>query len=302
MIMIGKKYKFIQQERELIQKKFDNILYFEGLDVSVLNELIGKENVKLIVLNLRVSPSSELVKYLTELSVEKNIRFTTLEHFMEEYLMKCYIPKEFQDLHWLEDIKQYSKWQYAQKKLMDYVGVTLLFLFSLPVMLMCKKKIREQSPGPVIFKQARIGHADHSFECVKFRSMHDDAERSGAQFAEENDPRVFPWGETMRKARFDELPQMVNILKGEMHLIGPRPERKIWTDQFKKSIPYYNERHLVAPGITGWAQVMYPYGATEEDARQKLMYDLYYIKYWNMLLDLKIVYLTAKTVIGKRGV
>lgn len=302
MIMIGKKYKFIQQERELIQKKFDNILYFEGLDVSVLNELIGKENVKLIVLNLRVSPSSELVKYLTELSVEKNIRFTTLEHFMEEYLMKCYIPKEFQDLHWLEDIKQYSKWQYAQKKLMDYVGVTLLFLFSLPVMLMCKKKIREQSPGPVIFKQARIGHADHSFECVKFRSMHDDAERSGAQFAEENDPRVFPWGETMRKARFDELPQMVNILKGEMHLIGPRPERKIWTDQFKKSIPYYNERHLVAPGITGWAQVMYPYGATKEDARQKLMYDLYYIKYWNMLLDLKIVYLTAKTVIGKRGV
>ena len=302
MIMIGEKYNFILQERELIYKSFKNLLYYEGLDVSELHDMVEREGAKLIVLNFRVSPSDEIVKYLTRLSVEKNIRFTTLEHFMEEYLLKCYIPKEFQDLHWLEDIKKYSKWQYFQKKLMDYVGVTLLFLFSLPVMLMCKKRIREQSPGPVIFKQTRIGLANNSFVCTKFRSMNDDAEQNGAKFAEENDPRVFPWGETMRKARFDELPQMLNIIKGEMHLIGPRPERKIWTDQFEKSIPYYNERHLVAPGITGWAQVMYPYGATEEDARQKLMYDLYYIKYWNMLLDLKIVYKTAKTVIGKSGV
>ena len=114
MIMIGEKYSFILQEQELIYKNFKNILYFEGLNVSELHDMVERENAKLIVLNLRVSPSDELVKYLTGLNVEKNIRFTALEHFMEEYLMKCYIPKEFQDLHWLEDIKQYSKWQYFQ--------------------------------------------------------------------------------------------------------------------------------------------------------------------------------------------
>jgi lipopolysaccharide/colanic/teichoic acid biosynthesis glycosyltransferase len=111
-----------------------------------------------------------------------------------------------------------------------------------------------------------------------------DAEKDGAQFATENDPRIFPWGETMRKTRIDELPQMLNVLKGEMHFIGPRPERKYWTDQFEKEIPYYSERHLVAPGITGWAQVMYPYGASTEDAKQKLMYDLYYSTFGGFFL------------------
>ena len=106
----------------------------------------------------------------------------------------------------------------------------------------------------------------------------------------------------MRKTRFDELPQMWNILKGEMHLIGPRPERKYWVEQFEKEIPYYNERHLVAPGITGWAQVNYPYGSSVEDAKQKLMYDLYYIKNWNIWLELKIVWMTAMTVIKKKGI
>jgi lipopolysaccharide/colanic/teichoic acid biosynthesis glycosyltransferase len=106
----------------------------------------------------------------------------------------------------------------------------------------------------------------------------------------------------MRKTRIDEVPQMLNILKGEMHLIGPRPERKVWTDQFESIIPYYAERHLVRPGVTGWAQVMYPYGANNEDARQKLMYDLYYIKHWSMALELKIVWMTAMTVIGKKGI
>lgn len=301
MIMIGEKYDFIEQERDLIYKKFKNILYVEEWDVDKLHIIINMKRVKLIVLNLNGNPSDELVKYLTRLNVEKGIRFTTLEHFMEDYLYKCYIPKEFQDLHWLEDIRQYSMWQYFQKRLMDYVGITLLFICSLPVMLFCVKKIKEQSPGPVLYKQRRVGYADNSFVCIKFRSMHDNAEKDGAKFAKKNDPRIFAWGETMRKRRFDELPQMLNILKGEMHLIGPRPERKVWTERFEKSIPYYNERHLVAPGITGWAQVMYAYGASEEDARQKLMYDLYYIKYWNMLFDLKIVYKTAMTVIGKKG-
>jgi len=176
-----------------------------------------------------------------------------------------------------------------------------LFFFSWPVMLLSKKKIQKQSPGQILFKQDRVGYKNKEFTCIKFRSMRLDAEKDGAQFASENDPRVYPWGETMRKTRLDELPQMINILKGEMHLIGPRPERKYWIDQFEKEIPYYHERHLVRPGITGWAQVMYPYGEGIIDAKQKLMYDLYYIKYWSILLELKIVWKTAMIVIGKKG-
>jgi lipopolysaccharide/colanic/teichoic acid biosynthesis glycosyltransferase len=105
----------------------------------------------------------------------------------------------------------------------------------------------------------------------------------------------------MRKMRIDEIPQFKNILRGEMSLVGPRPERKLWVDQFEKEIPYYNARHLVKPGITGWAQVMYPYGANVEDARQKLMYDLYYIKHWSLWLELKTIWKTVMVVLGKRG-
>jgi lipopolysaccharide/colanic/teichoic acid biosynthesis glycosyltransferase len=129
-----------------------------------------------------------------------------------------------------------------------------------------------------------------------------DAEKHGAQFASANDTRVFPFGEFMRKTRIDELPQMLNVLKGEMHFVGPRPERKFWIEQFEKDIPYYNERHLVAPGITGWAQVMYPYGANVEDAKQKLMYDLYYIKHWSLWLEIKVLIKTVQVVLGKKGV
>jgi lipopolysaccharide/colanic/teichoic acid biosynthesis glycosyltransferase len=170
-------------------------------------------------------------------------------------------------------------------------------------MLYSAYRIKKESPdGPIFFKQKRVRANGEEFVCVKFRSMIPDAEKGNPQFTSENDSRVFKWGETMRKTRIDELPQMWNILKGEMHLIGPRPERKYWTDQFEKEIPYYAERHLVAPGVTGWAQVMYEYGANAEDAKQKLMYDLYYIKYWNIFLELKIVYKTAMTVVGKKGV
>jgi lipopolysaccharide/colanic/teichoic acid biosynthesis glycosyltransferase len=185
--------------------------------------------------------------------------------------------------------------------MIDYFGVFVLFLLTWPFLLLSIIKIKQQSPGAILFRQDRVGMNNEIFKCTKFRSMRLDAEKDGAQFASVNDPRVFSYGEIMRKTRIDELPQMWNILRGEMHLIGPRPERQVWTDQFEEMIPYYNERHLIRPGITGWAQVMYPYGANADDARQKLMYDLYYIKHWNIFLELKIVWLTAMTVIGRKG-
>ena len=128
-----------------------------------------------------------------------------------------------------------------------------------------------------------------------------DAEKDGIKFANADDDRVFEYGKKMRKMRIDELPQMLNVLLGQMHLVGPRPERRFWVEKFEQMIPYYSERHIVKPGITGWAQVMYPYGSNAQDAKQKLMYDLYYIKHWNLWLEIKIIYKTALIVLGKKG-
>jgi lipopolysaccharide/colanic/teichoic acid biosynthesis glycosyltransferase len=127
-----------------------------------------------------------------------------------------------------------------------------------------------------------------------------DAEKNGPKFALANDPRVFPWGKIIRDRKIDELIQIWNVLKGEMHFVGPRPERKIWTKEFEKSIPYYTQRHIVAPGITGLAQIKYQYGSGKLDAKEKLMYDLYYIKNWNIFLELEIIWKTILFVLTKQ--
>ena len=221
---------------------------------------------------------------------------------MEEYLQKCYIPDDNKDLHYLEDIKTFSTIQYMQKRIIDYIGIFTLLFLTWPILLITRSKIKKQSPGTSMFKQDRVGYKNKEFKCLKFRSMNLDAEKNGAQFSSINDPRIFPFGETIRKTRVDEIPQILNVFLGEMHFIGPRPERKFWIKQFEKEIPYYNERHLVRPGITGWAQVMYPYGENAEDAKQKLMYDLYYIKHWSIILEIKVVWKTIMVVLGKKGI
>lgn len=308
MLILGRKYKFTLFEKQRLRKSDikTTIIRYTGKEATLvldeIKKIIEKSNCKTIVLNTKLKVDDTIIKYLTNLQFEQNIDIIGIESFLEKYLQKCYIPDGHNELHYLENIKRFSTWQYIQKRIIDYFGLFWLFFFSWPVMLLCKKRIQEQSPGPIYFKQDRVGYKNKEFKCTKFRSMRLDAESNGAQFATQDDPRVFPWGKTMRKTRFDELPQMINILKGEMHLIGPRPERAFWIEQFEKEIPYYNERHLVRPGITGWAQVMYPYGENAEDAKQKLMYDLYYIKHWNILLELKVVYKTALVVMGKRGI
>ena len=121
------------------------------------------------------------------------------------------------------------------------------------------------------------------------------------KYTQKSDPRIFPWGEFMRKTRIDELPQLWNVIKGDMHLIGPRTEWEKLVEDYETELPNYHLRHIVAPGITGWAQVNYPYGANLEDTRQKLMYDLYYIKHWNLWLEIKTIFLTAWVVLNKKG-
>ena len=277
MLILGRKHKFTKFEKQRLRKqKIKTIIVrYRGQDpkevLEQIKSIINEKKIKTIVLNTKEKVDDEIIRYLTKLQFEDDIYITSTEQFLEKYLQKCYIPDDNKDLAYLANIKAFSTWQYIQKRAIDYFGIFWLFFFSWPVMLLCKKKIQEQSSGPILFKQNRVGYKNKEFQCTKFRSMRTDAEKNGAQFATQNDPRVFPWGETMRKTRFDELPQMINILKGEMHLIGPRPERQYWINEFEKEIPYYNERHLVRPGITGWAQVMYPYGENAEDAKQKLI-------------------------------
>jgi sugar transferase (PEP-CTERM system associated) len=181
-----------------------------------------------------------------------------------------------------------------------FSGVMSILL--LPLILVIAFAIKLESKGPVFFKQDRVGEKGEIYTIYKFRSMRDDAEeQSGPVWATEDDPRITRVGRIIRKLRIDELPQLWNVIRGDMSFVGPRPERPYFVDRLRKKVPYYNERFSVKPGVTGWAQVMYPYGATEEDALQKLKYDLYYIKNMSLLMDLVVIFHTVKIVLLGRG-
>jgi lipopolysaccharide/colanic/teichoic acid biosynthesis glycosyltransferase len=161
--------------------------------------------------------------------------------------------------------------------------------------------IKLTSSGPVIYRQKRVGQNEQIYEVLKFRTMREDAENDGAQWATRDDPRVTSIGRFLRLTRIDEIPQLWNVLRGDMRFVGPRPERPEFVQLLAEQIPYYQLRHIVPPGITGWAQVRYKYGASVEDAKQKLTYDLYYIKHASLALDLLIVFETLKTILLQRG-
>lgn len=187
------------------------------------------------------------------------------------------------------------------KRALDVMLSSTLLVATLPITLLAALLVRLESPGPVIYSQDRVGLHEKEFTVYKFRSMRQDAEKDGAVWAAENDPRITATGRFLRKTRIDELPQLWNVLKGDMSFIGPRPERMQFVRELKKKIPYYGLRHTVKPGLTGWAQVSYPYGASEEDARRKLEYDLYYIKNISILMDFRILFKTLGVVLFPRG-
>jgi sugar transferase (PEP-CTERM system associated) len=174
-------------------------------------------------------------------------------------------------------------------------------IMSLPVALVAMILIKIESPGPVLYKQERVGRNGKPFVIMKFRSMRVDAEKEGPVWASSGDDRATRVGRVIRKIRVDEIPQFWNILRGEMSFVGPRPERPHFVSQLAEEIPYYEQRHLIAPGLTGWAQIKYPYGASIEDARQKLQYDLYYIKNQSLVLDAIILFETIKIILFGRG-
>jgi exopolysaccharide biosynthesis polyprenyl glycosylphosphotransferase len=195
-----------------------------------------------------------------------------------------------------------SKFYSTFKRIADIALSCVLLILTSPLMLLIAVLIKLDSSGSVIFKQERIGYLGSTFVLYKFRSMCQDAEiRTGPIWARQNDERYTAVGGFLRRWRFDELPQMVNVLRGEMSFVGPRPERPYFVNLLRSNLPYYDIRHYVKPGISGWAQVMYPYGASIEDAHKKLQYDLYYSKNISFGLDVLILLRTIKVMFGGKG-
>lgn len=188
------------------------------------------------------------------------------------------------------------------KRASDVVLSAFILLLTWPLMLFTALIVRLDSKGPALFSQERVGLNGARFTLYKFRSMRTDAEKAtGPVWAQKDDPRITRTGRFIRKTRLDELPQLFNVLWGHMSLVGPRPERQVFCDDLARQIPYYNQRHIVKPGLTGWAQINYPYGNTVQDALQKLQYDLFYIKNQSFLFDLSILFQTIKTVVLRKG-
>ena len=283
IVSIGSKYKFIPLELEKLKVKVNYITE---------NELSKIDKNSLVVLNLN-SPSKNLIDTLKK----KHIKYILLEDFLEKYLEKLYISDNFN-----YTLKPYNKFQYFIKRVIDFSIAIPLGIITIPIMLYSAYRIKKESPdGPIIFKQERVGKNEKTFICYKFRSMRTDVDFFH-HYTQENDPRLFKWGAFMRKTRIDELPQLFNVIKGDLHIIGPRAEWVELVKKYEKKWPYYHFRHINAPGITGWAQVNYPYGKSLEDTYQKLMYDLYYIKNWSLRLELKTIFKTIWVMCGGKGV
>ncbi|MGC8830713.1 MAG: sugar transferase [Verrucomicrobiia bacterium] len=210
-----------------------------------------------------------------------------------------YVPIELMTYEWLMNASASPQMLYIKKikRGFDIAVSIVCLILSLPVLVVAIFLIRVTSRGPIFYTQVRSGRFGRKFKMIKLRTMYVDAERDGAKWSQENDPRVTPVGRILRRYRIDEIPQLINVLRGDMSFVGPRPERPEFIDELARSIPFYQERLMVQPGLTGWAQVNYPYGSSVEDARRKLEYDLYYMKHMSIFLDLFILLDTIRTVL-----
>jgi exopolysaccharide biosynthesis polyprenyl glycosylphosphotransferase len=225
------------------------------------------------------------------------IRVMPLESLLEE--KQYFIPLQFISTEWLLNASGTPHMFYIRKakRVFDIAISFLGLLLCWPIVLFAAALIKVTSKGPIFYNQIRCGRFGRSFEVYKLRTMVTDAEKDGAVWSQDGDTRVFPVGAFLRKYRIDEIPQILNVLRGEMSFVGPRPERPEFVDQLATDIPFYRERLMLQPGITGWAQVNYPYGSSPHDAARKLEYDIYYMKHMSLFFDIFILLDTARTVL-----
>jgi len=290
---------FVGTEAELLGKSLINPRVI-GL-TDDLDEIVKRENIDRIIVAMGERrgqlPTSKLLKLSLagQVTIEEGASF--YERITGRVSLNMLRPS------WLiftgrgRQAKLAEVTRTAVHWLVALIGVIL----SLPIVLLTAVLIKLESRGPVFYKQERVGKNGRTFVLSKFRSMRVDAEQDGPVWASKRDSRTTRVGRIIRKVRVDEIPQFWNILKGEMSFVGPRPERPHFVAQLAEEIPFYEQRHLIAPGLTGWAQIKYPYGASIEDARQKLQYDLFYIKNHSLILDAIILFETVKIILFGRG-
>jgi len=270
--------------------------------IEDIPSIVRARRVHRVVVSLADARGKLPMSKLLELRLD-GVNFDHLASVYEEYTGK--IAVENLRPSWLIFSEGFRKTRLltATKRLIDIGGAALGLVLALPIMAAIAVAVRLTSPGPVLYHQRRVGRQGHIFTVRKFRSMRDDAERTTGPVwaAKAGDPRVTAIGGWLRRSRLDELPQLWNVLTGDMSLVGPRPERPEFVGELTTQIPFYGQRHILRPGLTGWAQVKYTYGATKEDALQKLQFDLFYIKHLSVALDLYIMIATVKTVLLQRG-
>ena len=253
-----------------------------------------------------VAAGNALPEDMVEILLEMRLRGTHVMDLADFYELIWYkVPVYYLQRSWFAMSQGFALLHnpigLKLKRVGDILGASLLLLLASPFMILAAIAIKLESRGPILFSQVRVGENGEPFTVFKLRSMRTDAEKHGAQWAAKNDSRVTRVGAFIRATRIDELPQLFNVLRGEMSFIGPRPERPEFTGMLEKEIPFYSLRHILRPGVTGWAQVMYPYGASVEDAREKLQFELYYIKNYSLLLDAAIVLKTVRVVLFGQG-
>lgn len=291
---------FLSSEPELLGKSLFNPKVIGLMDE--LESVVKNERIDRVIIAIRDRRGAFPTDQLLKLSLSGDVAIEEFTSFHERLTGQVHL--DMLRPSWLiftgksRETRLKSFVREVVHRSLALVGLIL----SIPIALVTAIAIKLESKGPVFYRQERVGKRGRTIEVIKFRSMCENAEKDGqAIWAQEKDSRVTGVGRIIRTLRIDEIPQFWCILKGDMSFVGPRPERPVFVEQLAQEIPFYEQRHLVAPGLTGWAQVRYPYGASVEDARQKLQYDLYYIKNQSLLLDLLIVLETIKTILFGRG-
>lgn len=267
-----------------------------------IGETTGQHNVSEIVIAMRERRGGTLP--LTELLNCKlrGVKVTDLSSFFEQHRSRVQIDLLRESWFIFGDGFRQGKIRMFVKRTFDIFASGVLLLVGLPVMLLAALAIKLDSPGPVIYRQERVGLGGRTFNILKFRSMRVDAEKAGKpQWAQAGDSRVTKVGRFMRLTRIDELPQLFNVIAGQMSLVGPRPERPYFVEQLVAQVPFYAARHSVKPGVTGWAQVRHKYGASIDDSADKLEYDLYYVKNHRLLFDILILFYSVRVVLLAQG-
>lgn len=290
---------FVGNDPELLGKSLINPRVI-GL-TSELDDVVRRENIDRIIVAMGERRGQLPTNELLQLSLAGTVNIEEGASFYERVTGRVSLNMIRPSWLIFSSRGRQARISWIARNVVHRIVALIGAMFSLPIAILTAFLIKLDSRGPILYKQERVGKNGSPFTVMKFRSMRTDAEKAGPVWASQNDDRTTRVGKIIRKLRIDEIPQFWNILRGDMDFVGPRPERPHFVSQLAEEIPYYEQRHLIAPGLTGWAQIKYPYGASIEDARQKLQYDLYYIKNQNLMLDAIILFETIKIILFGRG-